>query len=233
MSSRAVQRSAKGLFRATGGAPRPVVTDLIDGEAVWAEDGLPREADDFYPTPPEPVRALVGAERNRLSLHPLLWEPACGDGAMQRALHAEGFATVGSDLIDRGAGGHIADFFSFTRRTRLADAVVTNPPFAPCNVDPGWVRHGWEVLGLSYMALLLPFNWLGSGKARARLWAECRPARVHLMRWRIDWTGQGAPPMLCCWVVWDRRAAPGMVALNMLDRPAATGPALLEAREDA
>lgn len=213
--------STYGLFRATGKRARPVSSDLVDGELLRPDGGLARAPQDFRATPPGPGEALIAAERNRLLACGHIWEPAVGDGALQRVLEAEGFSVVGSDLVDRGAGGLVRDFFAFTRRTRLASAVVTNPPFDPCNADPGWVRHAIEVLGLDYMALLLPLNWMGSGEKRAALWRECRPARVHLMRWRIDFTGQGAPPMLCCWIVWDRRAAPGAVTLHMMDRPVA------------
>lgn len=228
--------SARGLFRATGKRAKPVSAELLQrlgADEPRADGGLVRERDDFYATPPGPGEALIAAERNRLSLAGRIWEPAVGDGALKRVLEAEGFSVVGSDLVDRGAGATLRDWFDFTRRTRLGDTVVTNPPFGPCNADPGWVRHGWEGLGLDYMALILPFNWLGSGSERAALWRECRPARVYLMRWRIDFTGQGAPPMLCAWMVWDRRAAPGAVTLHMLDRPAVAAGQLTLIGEDA
>jgi len=66
------------------------------------------------------------------------------------------------------------------------------------------------------MALLLPINWLGA-LGRAALWAQFPPARVYLMRWRIDFTGQGAPPMLNAWFVWDKQHV-GETVLRMLDR---------------
>ena len=50
--------SARGLFRATGKVTRP-------------ENDIPREENDFYPTPPEPTRALLRAEIHRLRDFPL------------------------------------------------------------------------------------------------------------------------------------------------------------------
>jgi hypothetical protein len=41
-----------------------------------------RAAHDFYPTPPEAVRALLSVE----SFEGSIWEPACGDGAISRTL---------------------------------------------------------------------------------------------------------------------------------------------------
>jgi hypothetical protein len=209
--------SARGLFRATGKAAKPVSAELLGDRAAREDGGLPREADDFYPTPPAPTRAFIAAEFNRLHQADYIWEPAAGDGAMLRELNAAGLRCNFSDLVDRGCGALLKDWFAFTRVTRLGDAVVTNPPFAPCNADPGWVRHGMEVLGLDYMALLLPLGW-PSASGRAALWRDWPPKRVYVMRWRIDWTGRGASPVTNAWFVWDRRGMPGATQLLMLDR---------------
>mgnify|MGYP001302771758 CR=1 FL=1 len=212
--------SARGLFRATGKRARPaVVRDLVTGEDVVHPDGLPREANDFYPTPSEATTALALAEAPWLARHPVIWEPACGDGRMMADLRRHGHEVVGSDLVDRGCGAVVRDFFAFSEA--LAPAIVTNPPFAPCNRDPGFVRHALDGLRADYMALLLPVNWMGAA-SRARLWRDHPPARVRLMRWRIDFTGQGAPPMINAWFVWERGHRGG-TELSMLDRPAPAG----------
>ena len=52
--------SARGLFRATGKQSKPVPTRLLDGSYTKV-DALEREADDFYPTPPEPISACSRA----------------------------------------------------------------------------------------------------------------------------------------------------------------------------
>lgn len=205
--------SARGLFRATGKSPNPIPVRLLDGTYERVEH-LEREKDDFYPTPPEPTVAFLSAEAERLKDFPVIWEPAAGDGAMVRLIKEFGHSTVHSDLIDRGCGADIRSFYDY--QSPPASAVVTNPPFAECNKDPGWVRHAIEILGIEYMALLLPVNWTGAS-GRAALWSRFPPARVYIMRWRIDFTGQGAPPMLNAWFVWDRKWQ-GETALRMLDR---------------
>lgn len=205
--------SARGLFRATGKAAKPVPVQLLDGTFTKTNE-VEREKDDFYPTPPEPTRALLYAEGDRLRDFPLVWEPAAGDGAMVREMEAVGLTVVGSDMVDRGCNATIKSFYDFA--SPLASALVTNPPFSECNKDPGWVRHALAALGVEYMALLLPVNWLGAS-GRAGLWAQYPPARVYLMRWRIDFTGQGAPPMLNAWFVWDRHHV-GETILRMMDR---------------
>lgn len=206
--------SARGLFRATGKTSKPVVVEMLDGTLAKSDEGLAREKDDFYPTPPEPTRALLHAELSRLQQFDGIWEPACGDGAMVRELQSVGLTTYASDLVQRGAAEIVRSFYDY--RIAAFPAIVTNPPFALCNEDPGWVRHALENLGVEYMALLLPVNWVGA-QGRATLWSEFPPARVYVMRWRIDFTGQGAPPMLNAWFVWDRQHV-GETSLRMLDR---------------
>lgn len=194
-------QSAKGLFRATG-------KDPVD---------RPRAEDDFYPTPPEPTRALLAAERSRLIDFTRIWEPACGDGAMVREIAAMGWHVVPSDVVDRGCGAKIRDFFDFD--SAPAPAIITNPPYFAVNFRDGkgrWISHAMDTLGVEYMALLLSWSWPGAG-GLGRLWSDWPPARVYLCRWKIDFTGEGAPPVLNGWFVWDR-AHQGETVLRMLDR---------------
>jgi len=207
--------SARGLFRATGNKPKPVRL-LIDGEVVESES-LTREKDDFYPTPPEPTRAFLHAEIGRLRDFGTIWEPAAGDGAMVREMEALGLTVRASDLIDRGCEADIRSFYDFPAAP--AAAIVTNPPFQECGWGNGrarWLFHALDTLKVDYMALLLNWSWPGAG-GLAPFWAKYPPARVYLMRWKIDFTGQGAPPMLNAWFFWDR-AHEGETVLRMLDR---------------
>lgn len=208
--------SARGLFRATGKASKPVPVRLLDG-SYEKTDSLEREKDDFYPTPPEPIRALLHAEIDRLRDFPMIWDASAGDGALVREMEAMGLSVVASDLIDRGMGAEIRDFYDF--QTAPARASVQNPPFQECGWGNGkarWLTHALDTLGLEYMALLLNWSWPGAG-GLAPFWAKNPPARVYLMRWKIDFTGQGAPPMLNAWFVWDRQHQ-GETVLRMLDR---------------
>lgn len=207
-------KSARGLFRATGKAAHPVLIGIDGGDGVYA-DAIPRDADDFYPTPPEPIRALLSVEGDSLRNFGTVWESAAGDGAMVREIEAVGIHVAASDLVDRGAGAQIKSFYDFGADDAPSRAIVTNPPFCECN-SGRWIRHALEICEVEYMALLLPLNWPGA-ESRSGLWARHQPARVYLMRWRIDFTGKGAPPMLNAWFVWDR-SAPCGTQLHMLDR---------------
>lgn len=208
--------SARGLFRATGKKSKPVAVRDLEGNIVKV-DVLEREKDDFYPTPPEPTRAFLHAEIDRLRNFGTIWEPAAGDGAMVREMEAAGLTVCASDLIDRGCDADIRSFYDFP--IAPSPAIVTNPPFAECGWGNGkarWLKHALETLDVVYMALLMNWSWPGAG-GLAPFYAAHPPARVYLMRWKIDFTGQGAPPMLNGWFVWDR-AWKGETVLRMLDR---------------
>jgi len=218
-----VARSARGLFRATGNTAHPVLAGIEDGAGIYEANPL-REKDDFYPTPPEPTRAILSAELPRLKSFGVLWEPAAGDGAMSREIRAAGLCAVDSDMVDRGCNAEIRSFYDYSAETAPARAILTNPPFSECN-SGAWIKHALEVLRVEYMALLLPFNWPGAS-GRAGLWAKHPPARVYLMRWRVDFTGKGAPPMLNAWFVWDAASTGEDTKLMMLDRDDARQEAL-------
>lgn len=220
--------SARGLFRATGKKSKPV-PQLLDGE--WQKvDALEREKDDFYPTPPEPTRAFLHAEIDRLRELGGVWEPAVGDGAMVREISAMGLWVFGSDLVDRGCGAEIKSFYDYD--APMERAIVTNPPFSECGWGNGkarWLKHALDVLDIEYMALLMNWSWPGAG-GLVPFYAAHPPARVYLMRWKIDFTGQGAPPMLNAWFVWDKKHK-GETVLRMLDRKDARQSELFEATQ--
>lgn len=208
--------SARGLFRATGKKSKPVAVRDLAGNIVKAE-ALEREKDDFYPTPPEPTRAFLHAEIDRLRDFGTIWEPAAGDGAMVREMEALGLTVRASDLVDRGCDADVRSFYEFPLAPSAA--IVTNPPFAECGWGNGkarWLKHALDTLDVEYMALLMNWSWPGAG-GLAPFYAAHPPARVYLMRWKIDFTGQGAPPMLNGWFVWDRKWK-GETVLRMLDR---------------
>lgn len=197
--------AAGGLFAATG----------------RRATGAGRAAEDFYPTDDggDAVRSLVAAERAHLPPGARIWECAAGDGAMARPLAACGYRVVCSDLVDRGCGAIIRSFYDFRRAP--ASRVITNPPYDECNAAQGkgrWIWHGMCDLGLDYMALLLAWNWPGAA-GHADLWRAHPPARVYLLRWRVDWTGKGAPPMLNAWFVFEKGHV-GRTELMMLDKVA-------------
>jgi len=193
-------QNAKALFRATGNTSAP-------GE---------REQHDFYPTPTNATTAFLAVEGDVLRAYGDVWEAAAGDGAISDEMESFGLTVYKSDLIDRGCGAEIADFFTY--KTAPCPAMVTNPPYCEINARDGggrWLTHAFDI-GCEYIALLLNWDWPAASGLSGIL-DEHPISRVYLCRWKIDFTGKGAPPQRNAWFVWDR-SWHGNTALRFLDR---------------
>ncbi|BBK30289.1 hypothetical protein EDC65_2265 [Stella humosa] len=177
------------------------MTDVLSGSQKWVRgiipDAVNRPRDDFYPTPPSATEALLAVE----DFSGLVWEPACGDGAITRVLQARGLEVVSSDLIDRGFGQVGVDFL-LDYRTR-ADCIVTNPPF---KLAEPFIRHALgRVPGKVAMFLRLAFL---EGIARRRLFQGTPIARVWVFSSRVALARNGEAManggmIAFAWFVWD------------------------------
>jgi hypothetical protein len=211
--------SSKSLFRAISGqankadAGTPLLTDAPI--APRPKRAAQRRAEDFYPTAqPEAIRALFS-----------VWEPACGDGALVREIRAMGMPCCASDLIDRGCpDSWTADFYSCLRSR--GGAIITNPPFSEINARDGhgrWLRHTLAMPGWDYLALLLSWDWPAArANGLGKLLDDHPFSWCYLLRWKLDFTGEGSPPQRNAWFVWDRRdprgAGKGDPGFRWLDR---------------
>lgn len=211
--------SARGLFRATGKRKKPVAVRL-DGEIVKTAD-VAREKDDFYPTgQPDAIRALFSRDGERIRACGSVWENAVGAGALAREIEAEGLPCIGSDLVDRGWPGTIVQsFYDFTEAP--ARAIVTNPPYDQINARDGrgrWLRHTLDMPGWDYCALLLSWDWPAARANGLGALLDTQPfSYCYLLRWKLDFTGQGSPPQRNAWFVWDKDWV-GEPAFRWLDR---------------
>jgi hypothetical protein len=179
-------------------------------QAFTPTDGVTRaplsaRRDDLYETPPQATEALLRAE----AVPPLVWEPACGPGAIARVLRRHGHVVVASDLVDYATEDQDFARWDFLLEERLpkgTQAIVTNPPYKL--VMPFVAR----ALALCpYVAMLLRLQFLeGSGTERSRLLDGGRLARVHVFRNRLPrmhragWVGTRATNRVAfAWFVWD------------------------------
>ena len=131
-------------------------------------DHLNQHPDGFYPTPPRGARALLARE----SFQGVLWECACGDGAISRVLEAAGFEVVSTDLVDRGYGRGGHDFLA--DNVTLADHIVTNPPYGPARgLAAKFVEHALtRIRPGGTVCMLLRTNW-EAPQAHRHLMARC------------------------------------------------------------
>lgn len=201
-------QSARGLFKATGNRVKPKPQLNLDG-TFELTDKPERAAHDFPgPTPPEPTRAFLAVElENILRLGNAVWESSCGDGAIVRELQAVGLEVFASDLVDRGCfGATIADFYGFKDWPLAGSSriFIGNPPYNETNARDGQARWLWHCLqhwSADYVAFLLPWPFPGAA-GLDKFWAAFPPARIYLLTWKVDFSGEGSPPMLNAWFCW-------------------------------
>ena len=164
---------------------------------------LSERGDDLYETPTAAVWALLQAE----SLPGHIWEPACGPGAIVRALRASGRRVTATDLVDYSCPDSAArqDFLMEREAPAGIQAIVTNPPF---KLASEFVAHARQLCPKVIMLLRLAF--LESERRRDILEAGDL-ARVHLFRKRLPmmhrsgWEGRKSNSgMAFGWFVWDR-----------------------------
>lgn len=165
---------------------------------------LAERGHDLYQTPPEAVHALLRVE----PLPDVLWEPACGPGAIVRVLRASGRTVFATDLVDYASPDQDAHGWDFLLERQLplgVQAIVTNPPFKNAGE---FVANALKLCPKVVMLLRLAF--LESERRRDILDTGAL-ARVHVFRKRLPmmhregWEGKkGSSAMAFAWFVWDR-----------------------------
>jgi hypothetical protein len=158
--------------------------------------GYARRADDLYETPSWVTSALRPHMQNgKRSV--LIWEPACGNGAIADVLKT--WVGCGVHATDRSMG---LDFLKLD--TGICDWVITNPPYdqAEAFIDKALdaVAH---CNGRVAMLLRVDFD---SAKTRQRLFGR-NPffAKKLVLTSRIRWIPgtSGSPSFNHAWYIWD------------------------------
>lgn len=157
-------------------------------------DSKDRESNDFYPTPPEATIMLLEKER----FEGLIWEPACGDGAISKLLPD---TTISTDLYYRGYGESGVDFLGTHKKV---DHVITNPPYS---LAKEFVLHGLECAE-SKVAMLCKLNFLESVN-RHSLFKSTPLSKVYVFSKRVSFNkgnqkGKGSGLLAYAWFVWDK-----------------------------
>lgn len=112
-----------------------------------------REENDFYATDPN---AIIKAKDffQSINLNHDVWECACGEGHLSKALTNLGYNVKNSDIIDRGYGERL-DFLNC--QDKWHGDILTNPPF---KFASQFIEHAMTLLdegGLAVFFLKIQF----------------------------------------------------------------------------
>lgn len=149
---------------------------------------------DYYPTPRNVTIALL--EFLQLPKNRIIWEPACGEGAMSSVFKEYGYTVIETDII------HGQDYLTTLHD---ADVIITNPPF---NLAEAFIKKAVNESRITAMLLKSQF-W--HAKKRVELFKNTKPSHILPLTWRPDFLEhertdgkKGSPTMEVAWTVWNK-----------------------------
>jgi hypothetical protein len=177
---------------------------MLDRSTGNGRHKLADRGHDCYETPAVAVRALLAHE----TFPRVVWEPACGPGAIARVLMAAGHTVYASDLIDYGVGTAGLNFLTARAAPPGCECIITNPPFRDAEA---FVAKALELV--PRVAMLLRLAFLEAERKSGCLddW-NMGLKRVHVFKNRLPmmhregWTGPRSTSATAFgWFCWDRR----------------------------
>jgi hypothetical protein len=136
-----------------------------------------RETNDYYATEPKAVEMLLDLE-DFTKLH--VWECACGEGHLSRAMQNKGITVYSSDLINRGFGNEY-DFLS-AENQEWKGHIITNPPY---KYAKEFIEKALSIIPDGCLvAMFLPIRYT-EGKARKKLFQAHPPKTVYISSSRL------------------------------------------------
>ena len=137
--------------------------------------GADREQHDFYATEPKAVELLLDEERFQKDI----LEPCCGMNHIANVLESRGYLVTTSDLVDRGVGAEIKDFFEYDF---WGGDIITNPPYSKALE---FVQHRLDITQQgSKVAMFLKIQFL-EGKKRKEFFKKYPPKYIYVASGRL------------------------------------------------
>lgn len=159
-----------------------------------------REENDFYATEPKAVELLLAEETFANNI----LEPCCGKKHITNVLEQAGYTVKSSDLIDRGVGADVQDFFKITD---WGGDIISNPPYKNA-LD--FVKHSLDIVKEgSKVAMFLKILFL-EGKTRKEFFLENPPKVIYVASGRLNCAKNGdfdkyTTGAVCyAWFVWEK-----------------------------
>ena len=163
---------------------------------------------DYYATPREVTQALLDREK----FYPIIWEPACGEGAITNVLCENGYNVLSSDIVHRPSSPKdmiVFDFLSDEEpQVRRCD-IVTNPPY---EYAQQFVEHAMSRLQDGQkLAMFLKLTFL-EGKKRYDMFQKYPPKHLYVFSDRVQCAKNGdfehtrtfGGAVAYGWYVWEK-----------------------------
>lgn len=175
-----------------------------------------RAEHDHYPTPPEATRAFLSTTvATALINDQVIWEPACGDGAIVKVIADTAKAVYGTDISlypgDYEADGLI-DFLAVESLDEIKaianhgapKGIITNPPYG--DEAAAFARKALELTKArsGFVVMLCRHEW-DTAKNRKDLFDHPAYLAKVTLRFRPRWikNTKGSPRHSYAWYVWS------------------------------
>ncbi len=167
-----------------------------------------RVENDWYPTEPACTLALYEylVSAKLIYAETLVFEPACGDGAISKVFEQKGHKVISSDLYPQLEGAAVKDFLTsemmFDRDNYIRPLMVTNPPYAMPHINDFIERTIALAKEDGMMGALLMRNEVDAAVGRRKYFEENRYYFGKLvLNWRPRWVpgSTGSPRHNYAW----------------------------------
>lgn len=176
-----------------------------------------RSDHDHYPTPPKATEVFIDHPAMRaLFQDKIVWEPACGNGAIVKVIDSRVLDTYATDLVSYPGEFKptaLVDFYSIQDLNELRphvggmgppNGIITNPPYG--KDAEKFARHSLKLMEAQggAVAFLCRHDW-DTAKSRKDLFDHPAFAAKVVLRFRPRWFegSKGAPRFSFTWFVWD------------------------------
>ena len=166
-----------------------------------------RAQDDYYATDPIAIDLLLLKEKPSKNI----WECACGEGHLAKALEAKGYNVLPTDLKNRGCGISGIDFLQLDESADFDGDIITNPPYKHA------MKFVLKALGQLKQGrrcyMLLKLTFLEGQERYIELFSKCPPKKIYSFPKRImcakngDFKGMrngGGSAVAYAWFVWEK-----------------------------
>jgi hypothetical protein len=168
---------------------------------VGSSDQCERQPDDFYETPAIATEELLSREK----FPEIIWEPACGSGAISKILEKHNYLVIGSDIRTDNIYGSYpgVDYLKTKQLDKLLNphSIITNPPF---KLALPFILKAVNEPGVEKVAIFGRIQLLESKERYEKLWIKYPPVRIYVFSKRVTCSEEKVSIMCFCWVIWEK-----------------------------